>query len=142
MHEQPEATGPGHSQLFVVSMGTFPPLVQNGSFNVWGNTFGTNRALLRSLAAGLDGVAPGPARADSAVQPVELLRQLGMAWADIDGLGPAEHDGARDPDRRAALCPSEDKKDHDDRPGDAQELRGQRRRAGAISMPGAACWFR
>ena len=37
------------------------------------------------------------------VQPVELLRQLGMAWADIARLGPAEHDGALHPDRRLAL---------------------------------------
>ena len=40
-----------------------------------------HRALLRSLAAGLDRVDPGPARSDPVVQPVELLRQLGMAWA-------------------------------------------------------------
>ena len=27
---------------YMSQQGTFPPLVQNGSFNVWGNTFGTN----------------------------------------------------------------------------------------------------
>lgn len=27
---------------YVSQQGTFPPLVQNGSFNVWGNTFGSN----------------------------------------------------------------------------------------------------
>ncbi len=27
---------------YISQQGTFPPLVQNGSFNVWGNTFGTN----------------------------------------------------------------------------------------------------
>jgi prepilin-type N-terminal cleavage/methylation domain-containing protein/prepilin-type processing-associated H-X9-DG protein len=27
---------------YQTQQGTFPPLVQNGSFNVWGNTFGTN----------------------------------------------------------------------------------------------------
>jgi prepilin-type N-terminal cleavage/methylation domain-containing protein/prepilin-type processing-associated H-X9-DG protein len=27
---------------YISSQGSFPPLVQNGSFNVWGNTFGTN----------------------------------------------------------------------------------------------------
>jgi prepilin-type processing-associated H-X9-DG protein len=27
---------------YLSQQGTFPPLVQNGSFNVWGNTFGTN----------------------------------------------------------------------------------------------------
>src|SRR5262249_26054079 len=27
---------------YMTTFGTFPPLVQNGSFNVWGNTFGTN----------------------------------------------------------------------------------------------------
>ncbi len=26
---------------YMTQMGTFPPLVQNGSFNVWGNTYGT-----------------------------------------------------------------------------------------------------
>ncbi len=27
---------------YMTQVGTFPPLVQNGSFNVWGNTYGTN----------------------------------------------------------------------------------------------------
>src|SRR5215469_13262732 len=27
---------------YMTQLGTFPPLVQNGSFNVWGNTYGTN----------------------------------------------------------------------------------------------------
>ena len=27
---------------YMTQQGTFPPLVQNGSFNVWGNTFGSN----------------------------------------------------------------------------------------------------
>src|SRR5205085_12642155 len=27
---------------YLSQQGTFPPLVQNGSFNVWGNTYGTN----------------------------------------------------------------------------------------------------
>ena len=30
------------THTYISSQGTFPPLVQNGSFNVWGNTFGTN----------------------------------------------------------------------------------------------------
>ena len=79
---------------YMTSQGTFPPLVQNGGFSVWGNTLRPQWALFRSLAAGLDGIASGPARSDCALQSVELLRKLGVGWANGRRLGPAEHDGA------------------------------------------------
>ena len=55
---------------YLSQQGTFPPLVQNGSFNVWGNTFSgahrAHRAVLRPVAAGLDRLALGAARSDPA----------------------------------------------------------------------------
>ena len=119
---------------YMSQQGTFPPLVQNGSFNVWGNTFSRcgqrdHRALLRPLAAGLDGVDSGAARSDPAIQSIELRGQLGMAWADIPGVGPPKHDCARDPGWGLAL-PLRGQEINEHRARNPQELCRQFRRSG------------
>ncbi len=88
---------------YISSAGDVPAAGAKRELQRLGEHVRNQRALLRPLAAGLDGVALGTARADRALQPVELVCQLGLAWADIDGLGPAEHDRARDAARGVAL---------------------------------------
>ena len=75
---------------YMSQQGTFPPLVQNGSFNVWGNTFsGHGLTGLYYDPWPLDWTASLLGQLDQipSLQPVELLRQLGMAWADCQPAG-------------------------------------------------------
>ena len=114
---------------YLSQQGTFPPLVQNGSFNVWGNTFGTNGLYYDPWP--LDWTASLLGQ----LEQIPLFNQLNF-YVSSGWLGPTS--AGWDPQNTTVLatqvavllCPSEDKKSHDDRPGNAQELRGQRRRAG------------
>ena len=116
---------------YLSQQGSFPPLVQNGSFNVWGNTFGT---------AGLY-YDPWPldwtASLLGQLEQVPLFNQLNF-YVSSGWLGPTST--GWDPQNTTVLatqiavllCPSEDREDHDDRPGNAQELRRERGRAGFV----------
>ena len=110
VHQQPEATGPCHSQLPVHSSERFLPLVQNGSFNVWGNTFGTCAGLYYD---------PWPldwtASLLGQLEQIPLFNQLNF-YVSSGWLGPTST--GWDPQNTTVLstqvgvllCPSEDKK--------------------------------
>jgi prepilin-type N-terminal cleavage/methylation domain-containing protein/prepilin-type processing-associated H-X9-DG protein len=94
---------------YMSQQGTFPPLVQNGSFSVWGNTFGTNGIYYDPWP--LDWTASLLGQLDQ----VPLFNQLN--WYVSSGwLGPTSV--GWDPQNTTVLstqvaillCPSEDKK--------------------------------
>ncbi len=116
---------------YLSSQGSFPPLVQNGSFNVWGNTFGTAGRYYDPWP--LDWTASLLGQ----LEQVPLFNQLNF-YVSSGWLGPTST--GWDPQNTTVLatqvgvllCPSEDTKDHDDRPGNPQELRRERRRPGIV----------
>jgi prepilin-type N-terminal cleavage/methylation domain-containing protein/prepilin-type processing-associated H-X9-DG protein len=99
---------------YMSQQGTFPPLVQNGSFTVWGNTF--------SGGTGLTGIYYDPWPLDwtasilSQLDQIPLFNQLNFAFSS-GWQGPTAT-GGWDPQNTTVLstqvgvllCPSEDKK--------------------------------
>ncbi len=97
-------------------MQTFPPLVQNGSFNVWGNTFGTNGFYYDPWP--LDWTASLLGQLEQNVLFNQLNWYVSSGW-----LGPTS--AGWDPQNTTVLatqvavliCPSDDKKVTDIGPG-------------------------
>jgi prepilin-type N-terminal cleavage/methylation domain-containing protein/prepilin-type processing-associated H-X9-DG protein len=99
---------------YMTQQGTFPPLVQNGSFNVWGNTFSSG-------ANGLTGLYYDPWPLDwtasilGNLDQIPLFNQLNF-YVSSGWLGPTST--GWDPQNTTVLatqvgvllCPSEDKK--------------------------------
>ena len=125
------------AQSYLSQQGTFPPLVQNGSYNVWGNTF--------SGATGLTGLYYDPWPLDwtasllGQLEQIPLFNQLnfvfqlGMARAIFQRMGPAKHNGAVHAGGRFAL-PVGGQETDDHRARDPQKLRGQFRWAGQFHV--------
>jgi prepilin-type N-terminal cleavage/methylation domain-containing protein/prepilin-type processing-associated H-X9-DG protein len=101
---------------YLSQQGTFPPLVQNGSFNVWGNTFSGNNNGITGLYYDpwpLDWTASILGQLDQ----IPLFNQLNFAVSS-GWLGPFSTLGGWDPQNTTVLatqvgvllCPSEDKK--------------------------------
>ena len=129
---------------YMSQQGTFPPLVQNGSFNVWGNTFaGTGITGLYFDPWPLDWTASLLGQLDQ----IPLFNQLNF-YVSSGWLGPARP--GWDPQNTSVLstqiavllCPSEDKT------RTPTSARGRGRTTWPtsvvrpISWPGAACWCR
>ena len=106
---------------YMTSMGTFPPLVQNGSFNVWGTTFTGTGGGLTGLYFDpwpLDWTASILGQLDQTVLFNQLNFYVSSGW-----LGPLST--GWDPQNTSVLatqvavliCPSEDKKNPSIGPG-------------------------
>ena len=97
------------AQAYLAQWSTFPPLVQNGSFNVWGNTFGTNGIYYDPWP--LDWTASLLGQ----LEQIPLFNQLNF-YVSSGWLGPTSV--GWDPQNTTVLstqvaillCPSEDKK--------------------------------
>ena len=121
------------SHNYLSQQGTFPPLVQNGSYNVWGNTF--------SGISGLTGIYYDPWPLDwtasllGQLDQIPLFNQLNFYFSSgwqgplAGRVGPAKHHGAFDATGDLALSVRGQEK-HGYRAGNSQELRGQFRWAG------------
>ena len=119
---------------YLSQQGTFPPLVQNGSFNVWGSTFS-------GLNNGITGLYYDPWPLDwtasilGQLDQIPLFNQLNFGVSS-GWLGPLST--GWDPQNTTVLatqvgvllCPSEDKKVTEHRTGNPQKLCRQFRRAG------------
>ena len=129
---------------YLSQQGTFPPLVQNGSYNVWGSTF--------SGATGLTGLYYDPWPLDwtasllGQLEQIPLFNQLNFAFSS-GWLGPLST--GWDPQNTTVLstqvgvllCPSEDKKQTTSGPGPARTtwpISAGR----PISWRGVACSYR
>ncbi len=94
---------------YISQQGTFPPLVQNGSFNVWGNTFGGNGLYFDPWP--LDWTASILSQLDQ----IPLFNQLNFfvssGWMGPTSLGwDPQNTTVLSTQVAALLCPSEDKK--------------------------------
>jgi prepilin-type N-terminal cleavage/methylation domain-containing protein/prepilin-type processing-associated H-X9-DG protein len=97
------------THTYMTSQGTFPPLVQNGSFSVWGNTFGTNGLYFDPWP--LDWTASLLGQLDQTVLFNQLNFFVSSGWAGptVAGWDP-QNTTVLATQIAILLCPSEDKK--------------------------------
>ncbi len=97
------------AQNYISQQGTLPPLVQNGSFNVWGNTFGSNGIYFDPWP--LDWTASLLGQ----LEQITLFNQLNF-FVSSGWLGPTtlgwdpQNTTVLSTQISVMLCPSEDKK--------------------------------
>ena len=115
---------------YMTQQGTFPPLVQNGSFNVWGNTFGTNGLYFDPWP--LDWTASILGQIDQMPLYNQLNFYVSSGWAGFGSVGwdPQNTSVLWRCRSQVAALPVGGHDEDDDRPGDPEELRGQHRRPG------------
>jgi prepilin-type N-terminal cleavage/methylation domain-containing protein/prepilin-type processing-associated H-X9-DG protein len=94
---------------YMTTNGTFPPLVQNGSFNVWGSTFGTNGLYFDPFP--LDWTASLLGQLDQVVLFNQLNFFVSSGWMGptVAGWDP-QNTTVLATQVSSLLCPSEDKK--------------------------------
>ena len=128
---------------YLSQQGTFPPLVQNGSFNVWGNTFRTRLTGLYYDPWPLDWTASLLGQLDQIPLFNQLNFYVSSGWHGPTSprLGPAKHDRARHPGRRFAL-PLGGQENHDHRARELARTTWPISADRPISWRGAACWCR
>jgi prepilin-type N-terminal cleavage/methylation domain-containing protein/prepilin-type processing-associated H-X9-DG protein len=101
---------------YLTQQGTFPPLVQNGSFNVWGNTFGTNGLYYDPWP--LDWTASILGQMDQTVLYNQLNFSMSSGWAGYTSVGwDPQNTSVLATQVASLLCPSEDMKNPTIGPG-------------------------
>ena len=92
---------------YMTSQGTFPPLVQNGSFNVWGNTYGTNGLYFDPWP--LDWTASLLGQLDQMPLYNQLNWYVSSGWAGFGSVGwDPQNTSVLSIQIKSLLCPSED----------------------------------
>ena len=93
---------------YLSQQGTFPPLVQNGSFNVWGNTYGTNGLYFDPWP--LDWTASILGQIDQMPLYNQLNFSVSSGWAGFGSVGwDPQNTSVLAVQIASLLCPSEDK---------------------------------
>ncbi len=91
---------------YMTSQGTFPPLVQNGSFNVWGNTYGTNGLYFDPWP--LDWTASLLGQLDQMPLYNQLNWYVSSGWAGFGSVGwDPQNTSVLSIQIKSLLCPSE-----------------------------------
>jgi prepilin-type N-terminal cleavage/methylation domain-containing protein/prepilin-type processing-associated H-X9-DG protein len=91
---------------YQTTMGTFPPLVQNGSFNVWGNTYGTNGLYFDPWP--LDWTASLLGQLDQMVLYNQLNWYVSSGWAGFGSVGwDPQNTSVLSIQVKTLICPSE-----------------------------------
>jgi prepilin-type N-terminal cleavage/methylation domain-containing protein/prepilin-type processing-associated H-X9-DG protein len=92
---------------YMTSQGTFPPLVQNGSFNVWGNTYGTNGLYFDPWP--LDWTASLLGQLDQMPLYNQLNWYVSSGWQGFGSVGwDPQNTSVLSVQIKSLLCPSED----------------------------------
>jgi prepilin-type N-terminal cleavage/methylation domain-containing protein/prepilin-type processing-associated H-X9-DG protein len=92
---------------YMTQVGTFPPLVQNGSFNVWGNTYGTNGFYFDPWP--LDWTASLLGNIDQMPLYNQLNWNVSSGWAGFGSTGwDPQNTSVLSVQIKTLLCPSED----------------------------------
>jgi prepilin-type N-terminal cleavage/methylation domain-containing protein/prepilin-type processing-associated H-X9-DG protein len=91
---------------YMTQMGTFPPLVQNGSFNVWGNTYGTPGMYFDPWP--LDWTASLLGQLDQMPLYNQLNWYVSSGWAGFGSVGwDPQNTSVLSIQVKTLLCPSE-----------------------------------
>lgn len=91
---------------YMTTQGTFPPLVQNGSFNVWGNTYGTPGYYYDPWP--LDWTASLLGQLDQMPLYNQLNWSVSSGWAGFGSLGwDPQNTSVLSIQVKSLLCPSE-----------------------------------
>jgi prepilin-type N-terminal cleavage/methylation domain-containing protein/prepilin-type processing-associated H-X9-DG protein len=91
---------------YMTQQGTFPPLVQNGSFNVWGNTYGTNGFYFDPWP--LDWTASLLGQLDQMPLYNQLNWYVSSGWAGFGSTGwDPQNTSVLSVQIKSLLCPSE-----------------------------------
>jgi len=92
---------------YMTSQGTFPPLVQNGSFNVWGNTYGNNGLYFDPWP--LDWTASLLGQLDQMPLYNQLNWYVSSGWQGFGSVGwDPQNTSVLSVQIKSLLCPSED----------------------------------
>ncbi len=104
------------THTYITTQQTFPPLVQNGSFNVWGNTFGPNGFYYDPWP--LDWTASLLGQLDQTVLFNQLNFYVSSGWAGptVAGWDP-QNTSVLATQVAILICPSEDRKTTNIGPG-------------------------
>ncbi len=91
---------------YMTQMGTFPPLVSNGSFNVWGNTYGSNGLYFDPWP--LDWTASLLGQLDQMPLYNQLNWYVSSGWAGFGSVGwDPQNTSVLSVQVKTLLCPSE-----------------------------------